>query len=562
MLTNLFFVLLAGLAGGIFAKVVKIPSLVGYILAGIVSGLVFSFDPLTSQNLTELGVILLLFSVGLELSLEKLMKIGQIATIGAISQIILVTCISFLVLSRLGNFSSNEALVLSFAFSLSSTALVVKIMADRNETETIHYEILAGWCLIQDLAVIPMVVLLPILTLSQNSPWFAITISSILTTTLVLAIVFLVGKVVAPYLTHFVAGADNRELLILLAITLALGIATLVGLFGISAAFGAFLAGIVISKTQENHAIFSETRPLRDIFSILFFVSLGFLVTPQFILSHLLTILTLSIFVIILKLVVTFIICLIFGYKGKTAVAVSLGLSQIGEFAFVFFLISQRLGILSPDLASLGAATALVTLLVSPFLFKGILPVWHELKRLTVKWPSLNKLFAAGAITVSQDSLLKDHIIICGYGRMGRWIGKALKEIEIPFIIIDYNQKVIHDALQSGMKAIYGDASYAEILKAAEIENAKALIITLPDHTAQEEIIAFCQVKVPNIKIMARAHLDTDLKKLVGLKVNKVVQPEFEAALAIVKNILTSSGHPKEEVAKKMKTLRLSHANI
>src|SRR5258708_36348543 len=155
-----------------------------------------------------------------------------------------------------------------------------------------------------------------------------------------------------------------------------------------------------------------------------------------------------------------------------------------------------------------------------------------------------------------------NHIIICGYGRMGKWIGKALKEIGVDFIIIDYNHKVVHDALSEGLHAIYADASFPEVLLEAQIINAKAVIITLPDRIAQDEIIAYCQKNFPQIKIMAKAHLDSDIKKLTGLKVNKVVQPEFEAALAIVKSILVTSGKDKEEVSKKIKALRLSHANI
>lgn len=561
MLINLFFVLLVALIGGIVAKFLKIPTLVGYICAGILGGIIFTFDNATASSLAELGVILLLFSVGLEFSIERLARVGQIAIIGSISQIILVTCISFLVLVGIANIPPNEALVLSLAFSLSSTALIVKILSDRQETGTIHYEIMTGWSLIQDLAVIPMVVLLPTL-LGGSSSWGNLALGSVLTTALVLGLVFLVGKFLAPYLTHLIAATNNHELLILLALSLALGTAALVNLFGISAAFGAFLAGVVISKTQENHAIFSETRPLRDIFSILFFVSLGFLVTPQFIISHLFTILLLAGFVIILKIITTFVLCIAFGYKGKTAIEVSLGLAQVGEFAFVLFLISQKLGILSQDLVSIGTATALVTLLVSPFLFKESVTIWRYLKKITEKNPLLNRLFAGGIVTVKEEGKLENHIIIVGFGRMGKWIGKALREIGIPFVIIDYNHKVVRDAKENGSNAIYGDAAYPEILEAANIEKAKALIITLPDRIAMEEIIKFCKSNFPDIKIMARAHLDADMKNLSDMKIHKIVQPEFEGALAIVKNILTTSGKSKEEVAKKMKTLRLSHSSI
>jgi monovalent cation:H+ antiporter-2, CPA2 family len=558
----LFFVLLAALIGGLIARFFKIPSLVGYILAGVIGGIVFAFDPGTNQNIAELGVILLLFSVGLEISLEKLMKVGKIAIIGGIIQIILVSAISFWFMVVVGNFPPNASLVLSLAFSLSSTALIVKIMDEKQEAGTIHYEILTSWSLVQDLAVIPIVVLLPTLTLTDHSSWASIAGSSILTTVLVLGIVLLTGKLIAPYLTHLVAMTNSRELLILLAITLALGIASLVSLFGISAAFGAFLAGVVISKTQENHAIFSETRPLRDIFSILFFVSLGFLTSPLFIISHFFTIILLALFVIALKAFITFIICIIFGYRGKTAVAVSLGLAQVGEFAFVLFLLAEKINILPSDLAQIGIATTLVTLLISPFLFKGIVPIWRKLKDATAD-SALKKFFVNGILAShGPTEELNNHIVICGYGKMGRWIGKALKEIGVEYVIIDYNHKTIREAKEAGVKAVYGDASFPEILEEAQVKSAKAVIVTVPDPIAQEEIIIYCQRTYPGIKLMARAHLDSDIKKLVDLKIQKVVQPEFEAALAIVRNLLVTSGRDKDEVNKKIKSLRMSHSNI
>jgi len=562
VLSNLFFILLAALIGGLFAKLFKLPALVGYILAGVIGGIIFSLDGVTIQSIAELGVILLLFSVGLEISFEELMKVGKIAIIGAILQIFIVSAILFCFFVAILNMPPSAALVLALAFSMSSTALIVKILQDTNQTETIQYQILTSWALVQDLAVIPIIVLLPTLILQSNSSWSSVALSSLLTTVLVLGIVLATGKLIAPYLTHLVATTNNRELLMLLAICLALGIASLVSLFGISSAFGAFLAGVVISKTQENHAIFSETRPLRDIFSILFFVSLGFLINPSFVISHILIILLLTFVVIVIKATVTFFICQLFEYKGKTLIAVSFGLAQVGEFAFVLFIISQKLGILSNDLAQLGISTTLFTLLVAPFLFKEIIPVSRKLKEITKG--SIFKGMFSHEVSVIQgsESEIKNHVIIAGFGRMGKWIGKALKEIGVDFIIIDYNHKVIREALKVGFIAIYGDASFPEILEEAYIKNAKAVLITIPDSNSQEEIILYCQKNFPDIKIMARAHLDSDIKKLVGFKIQRVVQPEFEAALAVVKSILVNSGRTKEEVNKKMKALRLSHANI
>jgi CPA2 family monovalent cation:H+ antiporter-2 len=239
-----------------------------------------------------------------------------------------------------------------------------------------------------------------------------------------------------------------------------------------------------------------------------------------------------------------------------------LGLSQVGEFAFILFLISEKLGILPYELGQIGICTTLLSLLISPFLFKAVIPFWKTMRELT-KETGLKHLFIQRLSNNEEDKVIaQNHVIIAGYGRMGKWIGKALKEIGVSFIVIDYNHKVVKEAKAAGIVAFYGDASFPEILIEANVRDARAVLVTVPDITAQEEIIVFVQKNFPAVKIMARAHLDSDIKKLVKFKLAKVVQPEFEAALAIVKSILTSSGKSKEEVSKKIKSLRLSHANI
>lgn len=382
--------------------------------------------------------------------------------------------------------------------------------------------------------------------------WLLTSIKALFIVAIILTAVFVVGKLLAPYITSFVADIDSRELLILGAVVVALGIAALVSVFGVSAAVGAFLAGVVISGTQESHAIFAETRPLRDLFSILFFVTLGFIVTPSFIISNFGVILLLAIFVILVKAASGFLTSTVFGYRGKTAIANSIGIAQVGEFAFILYLIGKNINVLSDKEVSLGIATAVVTLIVSPIVFRVKTPIWRKLK----KFP----LFSGGVVNIDSDVQFKDHIIICGYGKMGHWVGKTLTDLKIPFVVIDYSQKVIHDARKSGISAIYGDPGEKEVLEAGGVRKAKALIISLPDRIAQNEIISYCQTVVPNLKIIARAHLDEDVKKLTQLKVKKVIQPEFEGAIAIIREILRARGLDSDETATTIKSLRLSHS--
>lgn len=547
---DLFFVLAAALVGGVFAKLLKFQPLVGYILGGILFGSILRTRAAGVANFAEIGTILLLFSIGVELSFTRLSRVFKVATVGATLQMVFVTIFAFLILSVIG-FNGLPAFILAMGFSLSSTAVVVKILSDRGETDTLHGELMIGWLLVQDLAVIPMMVILPALA-AGGSLLGPISVSLVKAVVVVGGVVIL-GKLVAPFLIHQVAGVNSRELLVVAAVALALGTAYAASFFGISAALGAFLAGVVISETQENHAVFAETRPLRDLFLALFFVTLGFLTIPSVIAGNLFLILGLTAIVLLVKAATIFLLLLSLGYKGRTLVATALGLAQVGEFAFVLFLAARGLGILSEDLTTVGIAVTLLTLLLTPFLFRFILPLWRKLK--------IIKVFSATMTTPRTEGLeMENHIIICGYGRVGKWIGHALRQIDVPFIVIDYNQKVIKEVSELGIPAIYGDPAEPEVLAQANLKAAKSVVIAIPDRVTHEQLVAYIQSTAPKVKIISRVHFDEDVEKLKSLKVDTIVQPEFEAAVAISRSILEGMGKDREEIRDKIKSLRLSRA--
>ena len=555
---GLFFVVVSAVAGGFLAKVIKAPGLVGYIIAGIVVGAILPPGLKEVSGLAEVGIILLLFSIGVELSFKRLSRYLRIAVFGGLIQIVLVTLFSYITLYLFG-FSPAVSLVLSLVFSVSSTAVLVKILADRGETDTMHGEIMIGWLLVQDLAVIPMMVALPFLA-ATGGDWVGGVVLSAVKVILVIFGVVLLGKKVVPYFIHILAGTNSRELLLLASIAFALGTAAVTSLFGISPALGAFLAGVVISESQEHHAIFAEMRPLRDLFVALFFVTLGFLVAPAVVISKFGLILVLTFIVITLKILVTFIVSSAFGYKGKTGIANSFGLAQVGEFAFVIFSASLALKILSPEETSIGIAVTLLTLILSPILYKSIVPFWRKMKLLTAKYPSLSKLFMSGERHDTDVSIFENHIIICGYGRVGSWVGKALKEYGIPFVVVDYNQKVVQELKDAGVTVIYGDPTEPEVLEAVGVRGAKAIILAIPDRVVQETLITYVQTVAPDVKIISRAHRDEDWEKLKTLRVDKIVQPEFEAALQIIRGVLASRGKRRDEINDLIRSLRSSHS--
>ena len=555
---GLFFVAVAAVTGGVLAKTLKLPSLVGYIIAGIVAGGILPASVKSVSGLAQVGIILLLFSVGVELSFDRLSKFVRVAVFGSLIQIILVSGIGFLLLNVLG-LDSLPSLILAVGFSLSSTAVVVKILGDRGEVETIHGGVMTGWLLVQDLAVVPIMIVLPIL--GEFGPGWGITLlTSIAKSLIVVTAVVFLGRKVFPYFIHHVAVVNSRELLLLAAVTLALGTAATTSFFGISPALGAFLAGIVISESQEHHAVFSETRPLRDLFVALFFVTLGFLVDPLVIFSNLGLILVLTLIVLILKAVVVFAVSTAFGYKGKTGLANSFGLAQVGEFAFVIFTAALALGLINQNETSIGISVTLLTLLLTPIIYAFTIPFWRKMKALSVKAPFLTKLFMSGERHSFDETAFKDHVVICGYGRVGSWVGKALKEYEIPFVVVDYNQRLVQELKDSGIMVVYGDPTEPEVMDAVGIKNAKAIILAIPDRVAQETLIAHVQTVAPNVKIISRAHLNEDWEKLKTLRVDKVIQPEFEAAAEIIRSVLISRGKNRDEVYEVIRNLRVSHS--
>lgn len=554
---GLFSISVAAVLGGILAKFLRLPTLVGYILAGIFFGAILPPSSRSISSLAEIGTILLLFSIGVELSLTRLGKYLDISVFGALIQILVVSLVSFLILQILG-FVTSVAIILSLGFSISSTAVLVKILGDRGEMDTIHGGIMFGWSLVQDLTVIPLMVALPIfaghaLGLNVIGIAFGKAVG-------VIAVTLILGRLMIPLLLHKIADANSRELMLLASVALALGTAGLTSLFGISPALGAFLAGVVISESQEQHAIFAETRPLRDLFVALFFVTLGFMVDLPVILSRLPLVILITLSVIVVKALVVFILSIIFNYKGKTAVAVSFGLAQVGEFAFVIFSSALALGLITSGDASLGITVALLSLIVAPVLYGNTLAVWRFLKKITEKSKALNKLFIGGEKRELTPPLMNEHIIICGYGRVGKWVGKALADFGIPFVVVEYNQNVVNELRGSGISVLYGDPTEPEVLEAVGIRQAKAVILAIPDRVAQETLIAYVQTVAPEVKIISRAHLDEDWDKLKNLRVDKVVQPEFEAAVEIVRSVLIGRGKNKDEIGEAIKSLRVSHS--
>lgn len=548
----LLFLICTALFGGVLAKIVKLQPFLGYIVAGIIVKWILPESFWGVEKIAELGLIFLLFSIGLELSISRLRRVFKVTTMGAGIQIILVTIISSIIM-RLFGFSLIHSFILSLGFSLSSTAIIVKILADKVETDTLHGEIAIGWCLVQDLAVIPMMIMIQ----NFNSGIGSGLLLDIVKIFIALIVTILLSKYIVPKVMHKLSSFNSRELLVLGSVFFAIGIALIANYFGISPAIGAFIAGIVISDTDEKHEVFAEIRPLRDLFVGIFFVSLGFLVLPDALISNLGTIIFLTVIVLLVKFISVFIICLNLGYHGRTAVSVGLILSQIGEFSFILFSFSLTEGLISEKLLTIGISTTLFSLIIFPLFYKEKERLWEIIKKISVKYPFTERFILGRDRGISTEKLhMENHIIICGYGRVGRWVCRAIESINIPYLVIELNQTTVKSLRVLGVPVIYGDPTEKEILEVAGIKKAKAIIIAIPERFTQEAVIAEVQTIAPEVKIISRVHTDEEWERLKTLKLHKIVQPEFEAAIAIIRSILISMGKDTNEISRKLKSIR------
>lgn len=547
--------------GGFLAKKAKQPSVVGYLLAGIlVSFLSSKFLHVKDlfSFLSEVGIAFLMFTLGLELSFDYLKRVKTVAIWGALIQILLIILLGIFVFPLFG-FNFYASLFMGCAFSLSSTAIVFKILSEKGEVDTLPGGIMLGWLLVQDLAVLPMVAILP--TMSENMLGWGNFALSILKGGAILFLVLFLGKNLVPKFIGWVADFGSRELLLIAVVSLCLLTAILTSSLGLSMALGAFLAGLIVSKTSENHAVFSEIRPLRDLFSIIFFISLGMFLNPLFLVSHLPLVLFLSLLIILAKFLVVLFLVLYLGYHLKTAILTSMGLVQVGEFAFVLSRIGLTQNLIDENVYSLILSVALLTILITPW-FMSLAPRFYFSLQKTIKrFPKIYQLFfAQGDKFIKEEGLeLSGHVVICGHGRVGGWLARALQLLEIPYIVIDYNHQIIMELKKQGVNALYGDPADIDVLDYAQVDKAKVVVVTIPDQATQEIVVTNCQTLNPQIKIVSRIHQKEALSRLKTLGVSCLIQPEFEAALSIIHRVLQFFGVEREEVNGKIKRLKIEH---
>jgi CPA2 family monovalent cation:H+ antiporter-2 len=534
-------IVVAGLIGGLIAQQFKQPLLLGYILAGVAVGPYTGGVTVTEVHdielLAEIGVALLLFAVGLEFSLKELKPVRAIALIGAPIQILLTIAYGFAIGRFLG-FEPAQALWLGALISLSSTMVVLKTLMSQGRLGTLSSRVMIGMLIVQDLAIVPMMIILPQLN-SPESGLPLLGLAALRATIFLVAVIFL-GTRVIPLLMTYIARWNSRELFLLAVTAIGLGVGYVTYLFGLSFAFGAFIAGLVLSESDYGHQALSDIIPVRDLFALLFFVSVGMLFDPAFLVANWQNVLLVVLLVSVGKALIFGAITPFFRYRNVVPLAVGLGLFQVGEFSFVLARVGISTNSIDRELYSLVLNTAIITMVLTP-LISGLTTPLYALRKRWFKHELLQTINLPRAG-------LHGHVVIAGAGRVGQYVAQVLHRLQLDFVLIELDYRRVEQAKTAKYPVIYGDASQAVVLKAAQIGEARLLLITVPAIVSNRTIVDQVRGLKPALHIVARAEGMQQLQMLHDHGVYEVVQPEFEASLEITRQALLHLSVPATEI--------------
>ena len=547
--TDLILLVVSAFFSGLLMQRLGQPLILGYILTGIAFGPYTGGFALTSVHeielLAEIGVALLLFALGLEFSLKDLKPVKKIALIGTPIQILLTIAMGYGIGQWMG-WDAKTSLWLGALVSLSSTMVLLKTLMNQGWLGTLSSKVMVGILIVQDLAVVPLIVLLPIL----NNPelgWVSLQIA-ILKTVLFLAGMILFGTRLLPWIMRHISHLGSRELFLLAITAIGLGVGYLTYLVGLSFAFGAFVAGMVLSESDYGHQALSDIIPVRDLFGLLFFASVGMLLNPAFLLDHWQQVFILVLIVSLGKGLILALLARIFKYGNVVPLAVGLGLFQVGEFSFVLAQVGVSTNSISHEVYSLVLTTAIITMFLTP-LISGQTARLYALRKRWFKHESLDSINFP-------KSGFRNHVIILGGGRVGFRIAQVLKRLNVPMLIIELDQLRVDRAKHADIPVIYGDASHEVVLEAATASLARLLIITSPEVVIAQTIVQRVRKVNAEIQVVARAPGVEFLEEFKKLNISEVVIPEFEAGLEMARKALVHLHIPAAKIQHYTESLR------
>lgn len=562
LLINITMALVVAFVGGAAARRFGLPTIVGYLIAGILIGPFtpgFVGEVETIQQLAELGVIFLMFGVGLHFSFQDLFRVRDIAVPGALIQTALATLLA-IGLSQIWGWSLTAGIVLGLSVSVASTVVLLRGLMDNSLLNTSHGQAAVGWLVMEDILSVLILVLMPALAQTAGGfDWTSLGLT-LLKATAFAAVMYFAGLRLIPWLLEQVAHTRSRELFILAILAITLGTAMgAAELFGVSLALGAFVAGAIVSQTHLSHQVGADVFAFREAFSVLFFVSVGMLVNPIFVWQHLGQVASLTALVMVGKATIVLLLGLLFPRPARTFLVIAVGLSQVGEFSFILGQGGMSLGLLDFNQYSLILAASLISITMNPFMFKLLPKFERGIQRAPGVW---RKLESNRPLPILDEEKLKDHVVILGYGRIGQHLVEVLESLQIPLLVIEFDVERIDLLNQRKIHTLYGDAANSEVITHAHLENARALIVTSPDETVTAMVVASAKDINPNLPIIVQAGSQEGINELDRLGADHIVHPELEGGLEMVHHTLLTLGFPLREVHRYAEAVRRDRYNI
>ena len=544
--------LAAAVAGGMIAHRLRQPVILGYLVVGVAVGpnalgLVGNLEIV--EVAATMGVALLMFTLGLETSFSQLRQVGKAGLLGGVIQVSATFAVGLLVGVVLFRWPLPQATLFGLVISLSSTAVCLKLLMERGELDSVHGRIMIAILILQDVAVVLMTVVVPLLSAGVGTLPLALALA-LGKAVLFTAIAIVLGLWVFPWLFGRVGGVRTRELFLMTVLGLCLGAALGTQLFGLSSVFGAFLIGLVLHESRFAHHAVAEITPLRDIFATLFFVSLGMLFNPAFMLDNWGLVAATVATILLIKVVVVFTIVRLFGYSNRVATITSVSLFQVGEFGFILAQMGNQFGLVTGQFYSLMLASAIITMMLTPFSM-SLAGRWYGKLDLIPPLPighSKSPRRGHGP----QRAAEANRVLLAGYGRIGENMAQGLQDAGIPFTIVDVDPNRIGLARKHGRSSLQGDASNPAVLAAAGIADVQVLAVTFPDPVAVINAVKTAMELNPRLKVVARVHREREARSLQDLRGVELVSPEYEASLEFVRRVLKASDWKQSDIQKTM----------
>jgi CPA2 family monovalent cation:H+ antiporter-2 len=541
----------------------KLPSIIGFLLTGIIIGpyglsLINALEQV--EILSEIGVILLLFVIGMELSVKQLASIKKTVIVGGLLQVGMTTVVTGLIYYFL-SFSWNESVFVGFLFSLSSTAIVLKTLQDRKEISAPHGRNALAILIFQDIIVVPMMLVTPLIAGESGNIGMSI-LSLIVKTAIVLLITVISARYIVPKLMHAVAKTHSKELFLLVTFTICFAVTFLTSEIGLSLALGAFIAGLIISESEYSHQATSIILPFRELFTSFFFVSVGMLLDLSFFISNIPVIMLLVFAVFVVKSIIAGLAVAALKYPTRTVILTGLSLFQVGEFAFILSKVGIEYNLLSAQTNQYFLSVSIVSMILTPFVIIFSEGIANRFIGVSKKIGLDPTLVAPKSISEIAENDLENHLVIIGYGVNGSNLAKAAASSNIPYVVIEMNAETVQQQKAKGLPVIFGDATQDHILEAVHLSNARAAVIAISDNHATKTIIKNIRSHSDSLYLVVRTRYVKETSELIALGADEVIPEEFETSIQIFTNVLQNFLVPEVDIHQFIENVRADNYQL